>query len=67
MSVDAGRCGACGEALADRQRWCLRCGAAARTTIAATPRWAARAAAATAVSLLALAGIGYALAALAGS
>jgi hypothetical protein len=67
MSVAEARCGACGEELAARQRWCLCCGAAARTVIAATPRWVARSAAATAVSLLALAGIGYALAALASS
>jgi hypothetical protein len=62
-----GSCPSCGEALAARQRWCLRCGAATATTVAAAPRWAARGAAAGALSLLALAGIVYALATLVGA
>lgn len=32
-------CPLCGAPLAEDQDWCLRCGAAARTRIAATPRW----------------------------
>jgi hypothetical protein len=33
------RCPLCGSGLDPRQDWCLRCGAAARTRLAATPRW----------------------------
>ena len=33
------RCPRCGSALDRDQEWCLSCGTAARTTIAATPRW----------------------------
>ncbi len=33
------RCPLCGAALHERQDWCLSCGAAARTRLAATPRW----------------------------
>jgi hypothetical protein len=61
-----GRCVACGEALAPRQRWCLRCGAGARTMIAPTPHWALRAGAGLTAALIALAGVGWAIAALAG-
>jgi hypothetical protein len=32
-------CPACGAQLAAEQEWCLACGAAARTRLAATPRW----------------------------
>lgn len=64
MSSAAARCARCEAPLAERQRWCLRCGAAARTAIAPTPRWAARTAAAVVIFLLALAGVGYALATL---
>lgn len=34
-------CPLCGSALAGEQDWCLQCGAAARTRLAATPRWKA--------------------------
>lgn len=34
-------CPLCGSPLHDAQDWCLRCGAAARTRLAATPRWRA--------------------------
>lgn len=34
-------CPLCGSALQPSQDWCLRCGAAARTRLAATPRWRA--------------------------
>lgn len=33
------RCPLCGAPLAGDQDWCLQCGTAARTRIAATPRW----------------------------
>lgn len=33
------RCPLCGSALHASQDWCLACGAAARTRLAATPRW----------------------------
>jgi hypothetical protein len=58
------RCAACGKPLADRQRWCLACGAAAGSVVAPTPRWALPMALAALAVLLALAGIGYALATL---
>jgi hypothetical protein len=35
----ASRCPRCGAELATDQEWCLSCGTAARTTIAATPNW----------------------------
>jgi predicted amidophosphoribosyltransferase len=34
-------CPLCGSPLHETQDWCLRCGAAARTRLAATPRWRA--------------------------
>src|SRR5437588_2151556 len=37
MAMDA--CPLCTAALATEQEWCLQCGAAARTRLAATPRW----------------------------
>jgi hypothetical protein len=35
----AARCPRCATELAPDQEWCLNCGTAARTTIAATPNW----------------------------
>lgn len=35
------RCPLCGAPLAPEQDWCLSCGAAARTRLAATPNWRA--------------------------
>lgn len=32
-------CPLCGAPLGDDQDWCLRCGAAARTRLAAPPKW----------------------------
>jgi predicted amidophosphoribosyltransferase len=32
-------CPLCGEPLRPEQNWCLRCGAAARTRLAAQPKW----------------------------
>jgi uncharacterized OB-fold protein len=63
----ARRCEACGAELAERQRWCLVCGSAALTAVAATPRWRLSAAVAALLALLALVGVGYAVATLAQS
>ena len=65
MSEAAGRrCGTCGASLGERQRWCLACGAPTLTQVAEPGRWAAAAAAATLIAVLALIGIGYAVATL---
>jgi hypothetical protein len=56
------RCGACGASLAERQRWCLACGAGTLTQLATTRHWLATAAAAALIAALALVGIGYAVA-----
>ena len=61
----AAPCGRCGGELGERQRWCLRCGQPALTVVATPRRWAAVTAAATLIAALALAGIVYAIAALA--
>jgi hypothetical protein len=61
------RCGSCGAALAERQRWCLACGAGTLTHLATTRHWLATAAAAALIAALALVGIGYAVATLASS
>jgi hypothetical protein len=34
-------CPLCGQPLRSEQSWCLRCGAAARTRLAAQPKWKA--------------------------
>jgi len=66
MKLVKPECPACGATIGERQRWCMECGTAARTTLARPPRWTLRGAAvATAVTLIALAAVGYALAALA--
>lgn len=39
QTVPAEVCPLCGAGLHSAQEWCLRCGAAARTRLAATPRW----------------------------
>jgi hypothetical protein len=57
-------CAACGGALGERQRWCLACGAAASRLAPAPRRTAALGVGVAAVALLALAAIGYAVAAL---
>ena len=68
MSEAAGtRCGACGASVAERQRWCLACGAGTLTRLATTRHWLAAAAAAALIAALALVGIGYAVAALVSS
>jgi hypothetical protein len=58
------RCGACGAKLAERQRWCLACGAATLTALATAPHWLATATTAALIAVLALVGIGYAVATL---
>jgi len=60
-------CGHCGGRLAERQRWCLACGSAALTRIGSARRWAGAGAAAAIVAVLALVGIGFAVAALVSS
>jgi hypothetical protein len=58
------RCALCDGELRERQRWCLRCGTAALTRLAPAGRWASVGAGAALLAMLALAGIGYALATL---
>ena len=58
------RCGACGASLAERQRWCLACGAGTLTRLATTRHWLATGASAALIAVLALVGIGYAVATL---
>jgi predicted amidophosphoribosyltransferase len=55
-SVPAPRdaCPLCGSPLRAEQDWCLRCGAAARTRLAAPPKWKGLAIALTFVVVLAL-------------
>ncbi|HXP37256.1 MAG TPA: hypothetical protein VN817_05775, partial [Solirubrobacteraceae bacterium] len=47
-------CPLCGAPLNPDQDWCLRCGAAARTRLAATPNWKGPIAAIAVVAVLAL-------------
>jgi hypothetical protein len=60
-------CPLCGAPLQPRQEWCLRCGAAARTRLAASPNWKAPVAALAVVIALALGVLAAALVKLAGS
>ena len=59
-------CPLCGTPLSPEQDWCLRCGAAARTRLAATPNWRAPVATIAVVAALALAVLAAALVKLAG-
>src|SRR5438477_12643622 len=59
-------CPLCGASLGPEQDWCLRCGAAARTRLAASRRWRAPVIALAVVAALALAVLGAALVKLAG-
>jgi hypothetical protein len=59
-------CPLCAAPLAPDQGWCLNCGAAARTRLAATPNWRGPIAALAAVMVLSLAVLGAALVKLAG-
>jgi hypothetical protein len=53
-------CARCGHEVPPEADWCLECGLAARTRIAPTPRWRIPLVGALVVSVLALAGLGYA-------
>lgn len=59
-------CPLCGAQLAREQEWCLRCGAAARTRLAAAPNWKAPFAAVAVVAALSLGVLAAALVKLAG-
>ena len=59
-------CPLCGAPLSPEQDWCLRCGAAARTRLAATPNWKAPIATIAVVAALALGVLAAALVKLAG-
>lgn len=59
-------CPLCGAPLDPRQDWCLSCGAAARTRLAATPNWKAPVASIAVVAVLALGVLAAALVKLAG-
>jgi hypothetical protein len=59
-------CPLCGAPLRPAQEWCLACGAAARTRLAATPRWRAPVIALCAVIVLALGALTASLVSLAG-
>jgi hypothetical protein len=59
-------CPLCGTPLRPEQQWCLGCGAAARTRLAATPRWRGPLIALGLVIVLALAVLVVALVSLAG-
>jgi hypothetical protein len=67
VSAMSGDCPRCGAVLRERQRWCLECGASAGTAVAPASRWLAPTLVASLVTALALAGLGYAVATLAGS
>jgi hypothetical protein len=59
-------CPLCGTPLGAGQEWCLGCGAAARTRLAATPRWRAPVIALCVVIVLAVGALTAALVSLAG-
>lgn len=66
-TVPAGEaCPLCGAPLHPQQEWCLRCGAAARTRLAASPNWKAPIATALVVVVLSLGVLAAALVKLAG-
>ncbi len=60
------RCPLCAGELEAQQEWCLRCGAAARTRLAAVPRWRAPVATLVATIVLAVAVLTVAAVSLAG-
>lgn len=60
-------CPVCGSPLQREQDWCLSCGAAARTRLAATPNWRAPTATVAIIAALALGVLVAALVELAGS
>jgi predicted nucleic acid-binding Zn ribbon protein len=59
-------CPLCGAPLKPEQSWCLRCGAAARTRLAAQPKWKALVVALVVVVVLSLGVLAAALVKLAG-
>ena len=59
-------CPLCGQPLAPTQDWCLRCGGAARTRLAASPRWSGPVIAVAVVAAIALAVLAVSLVKLAG-
>jgi hypothetical protein len=59
-------CPLCGAPLAPEQDWCLRCGGAARTRLAASPRWTGPVVGVAVVALLALGVLAASLISLAG-
>jgi predicted nucleic acid-binding Zn ribbon protein len=59
-------CPLCGTPLQAEQSWCLRCGAAARTRLAAQPKWKALVVALVVVVVLSLGVLAAALVTLAG-
>jgi predicted amidophosphoribosyltransferase len=59
-------CPLCTAPLSPEQSWCLRCGAAARTRLAAQPKWKALVAALALVVVLSLGVLAAALVKLAG-
>jgi len=59
-------CPLCGAPLEPEQSWCLRCGAAARTRLAAQPKWKALVVVLVAVVVLSLGVLAAALVKLAG-
>lgn len=59
-------CPLCGAPLRPEQSWCLRCGAAARTRLAAQPKWKGLVAALLLVVVLSLSVLAAALVKLAG-
>jgi predicted nucleic acid-binding Zn ribbon protein len=59
-------CPLCGAPLKPEQDWCLRCGAAARTRLAAQPKWRALVVALVVVVVLSLGVLAAALVKLAG-
>jgi predicted amidophosphoribosyltransferase len=64
--VERELCPLCGAPLKREQDWCMRCGAAARTRLAAQPKWKALVVALLVVVLLALGVLTAALVKLAG-
>lgn len=59
-------CPLCGAPLQGEQEWCLRCGAAARTRLASSPRWRGPLATVAVIAALALGVLAAALVTLAG-
>jgi predicted amidophosphoribosyltransferase len=64
--VERELCPLCGAPLKREQDWCMRCGAAARTRLAAQPKWKALVVALVVVVVLALGVLTAALVKLAG-